>query len=126
MRKVIFCSIFVFYSFCFPSTVLSAENDKVTLQLKWFHQFQFAGYYAAKEKGFYNDLGLDVDIKEKELSINNIEQVINGDSEYGIADSVLVLYRAKNESVIIVSPIFQHSPSVLISLKKAVLKVPMN
>jgi len=124
MRKVIFCSIFVFYSFCFPSTVLSAENDKVTLQLKWFHQFQFAGYYAAKEKGFYNDLGLDVDIKEKELSINNIEQVINGDSEYGIADSVLVLYKAKNESVVIVSPIFQHSPSVLISLKKDGIESP--
>ena len=124
MRKVIFCSIFIFYSFCFPSTVLSAENEKVTLQLKWFHQFQFAGYYAAKEKGFYNDLGLDVDLKEKKLAVNNIEQVINGEAEYGIADSVLVLYRAKNESVIIVSPIFQHSPSVLISLKKSGIESP--
>ena len=35
----------------------------VTLQLKWQHQFQFAGYYAAREKGFYRDRGLDVTIR---------------------------------------------------------------
>ncbi|HXS29804.1 MAG TPA: ABC transporter substrate-binding protein, partial [Steroidobacteraceae bacterium] len=36
--------------------------DKATLQLKWHHQFQFAGYYAAVEKGFYREAGLDVTI----------------------------------------------------------------
>src|SRR5580692_11205184 len=38
-------------------------DDKVTLQLKWVTQAQFAGYYAAKDKGFYKDEGLDVTIK---------------------------------------------------------------
>src|SRR5436190_2086334 len=38
--------------------------DAVTLQLKWRHQFQFAGYYAAVEKGFYRDAGLEVGILE--------------------------------------------------------------
>ena len=37
-----------------------AEPAKVRLQLKWYHQFQFAGFYAALEKGFYRDAGLDV------------------------------------------------------------------
>ena len=37
--------------------------DKVTLQLKWVTQAQFAGYYVAKDKGFYKDEGLDVTIK---------------------------------------------------------------
>ena len=37
--------------------------DKVTLQLKWVTQAQFAGYYVAKAKGFYDEEGLDVDIK---------------------------------------------------------------
>ncbi|TIX43299.1 MAG: ABC transporter substrate-binding protein, partial [Mesorhizobium sp.] len=37
--------------------------DKVTLQLKWVTQAQFAGYYVAKAKGFYEAEGLDVDIK---------------------------------------------------------------
>jgi ABC-type nitrate/sulfonate/bicarbonate transport system substrate-binding protein len=40
--------------------VQSDELERVTLQLKWKHQFQFAGYYAAKEKGFYQEAGLDV------------------------------------------------------------------
>ena len=36
---------------------------KVTLQLKWVTQAQFAGYYVAKDKGFYGDEGLEVEIK---------------------------------------------------------------
>lgn len=36
--------------------------DRVTLQLKWKHQFQFAGYYAALEQGFYREAGLAVRI----------------------------------------------------------------
>ena len=39
-------------------------QESVTLQLKWTHQFQFAGYYMAKQKGFYNEAGLDVTIKQ--------------------------------------------------------------
>ena len=48
---------------CFlPSQVEAREAklETVVLQLKWFHQFQFAGYYAAVEKGFYRDAGLNV------------------------------------------------------------------
>ena len=37
--------------------------DKVTLQLKWVTQAQFAGYFVAQEKGYYEDAGLDVTIK---------------------------------------------------------------
>ena len=38
----------------------NASPEKITLQLKWYHQFQFAGYYAAAEKGFYQNAGLEV------------------------------------------------------------------
>lgn len=100
------------------------SQEKVTLQLKWFHQFQFAGYYAAKEKGFYDDVGLDVEIKERDLKFNNIEQVIKGEAQYGVADSALLLYKIKNEPVVIVAPIFQHSPNVLISLKNSGINSP--
>jgi ABC-type nitrate/sulfonate/bicarbonate transport system substrate-binding protein len=41
---------------CLPVSAFGA--GQVTLQLKWFHQFQFAGYYAAKEKGFYAAEGI--------------------------------------------------------------------
>ena len=46
----------------FAASVAHAA-DKVTLQLKWVTQAQFAGYYVAKDKGFYKDDGLDVTIK---------------------------------------------------------------
>lgn len=63
-------------------------------------------------------MGLDVEIKQRDLKYNNIDEVINGNAQYGVADSILILYRLKQQPVVIVSPIFQHSPSVFISLKK--------
>jgi NitT/TauT family transport system substrate-binding protein len=45
------------------ATTAAQADDHVTLQLKWVTQAQFAGYYVAKEKGFYEDEGLDVEIK---------------------------------------------------------------
>ena len=45
-------------------SLTSAEAaDPVTVQLKWVAQAQFAGYFVAKDKGFYKDAGLDVTIK---------------------------------------------------------------
>lgn len=108
--------------FLFISSLLA--NEKVTLQLKWLHQFQFAGYYAAKEKGFYSQEGLDVEIKERDRSKNNIEQVISGEAEYGVADSILLLYRSRKEPLVIVAPVFQHSPNVLFTLKSSGLDSP--
>src|ERR1041385_4690903 len=61
-----------------------ANLEKLTLQLKWVTQAQFAGYYVAKEKGFYKDVGLDVDIKPGGPDINP-SQVIGG----GGADVVI-------------------------------------
>ena len=47
------------------TTIVSTAfaGDKVTIQLKWVTQAQFAGYYVAKDKGFYDAEGLDVTIK---------------------------------------------------------------
>lgn len=98
--------------------------EKVSLQLKWFHQFQFAGYYAAKEKGYYKDVGLDVEIKERKIQHDNVEQVIKGESQYGIADSELMVYRSRQEPVVLVSAILQHSPIVLVTLKKSNIENP--
>jgi len=101
-----------------------SADEKVVLQLKWLHQFQFAGYYAAHEKGFYKEVGLDVEIRERDLDKNNVQQVIDDEAQYGVADSVLLLYKAKKEPVVIVAPIFQHSPNVLITLKSSGLDSP--
>ena len=98
--------------------------EKVSVQLKWHHQFQFAGYYAAVEQGYYAAEGLDVTLIGRDKEKNHIEQVIHGEAEYGIADSVLLLYMAKKKPIVIVAPIFQHSPNVLITLKKSGIDSP--
>ena len=48
------------------ATQAAVAADKLTLQLKWVAQGQFGGYFVAKDKGFYKEEGLDVDIRSEE------------------------------------------------------------
>lgn len=99
--------------------VLAQENFwRVRLQLKWLHQFQFAGYYAAIEKGYYRDVGLDVQLLEATANEEPAQVVLRGGAEYGIATSDLVLYRSRGEPVVALASIFQHSPYVLVTSEK--------
>ncbi|MGI9402758.1 MAG: ABC transporter substrate-binding protein [Rhizobiaceae bacterium] len=63
----------------------AAAADKVTLQLKWVAQAQFAGYFVAKDKGFYEEAGLDVEIKPGGPDIAP-EQIIAGGGADVIVD----------------------------------------
>ena len=64
--------------------------EKFTLQLKWMHQFQFAGYYAAELQGYYRDAGLNVTIKQATTGIDPVQEVINGKADYGVGSSSLL------------------------------------
>ena len=66
------------------TTAAARAADPVTLQLKWVADAQFAGYYVAKDKGFYKEAGLDVTIKPGGPDVNP-EQVLAG----GGADVVI-------------------------------------
>ncbi len=100
---------------------LSANEplQKVSLQLKWKYQFQFAGFLIAKEKGFYKDVGLDVDIKELEKDIDIVDEVINQNIEFGVSDSSLIYEALKEKPVLAMMAIYQHTPFVLIGLKES-------
>ncbi|WP_341206337.1 ABC transporter substrate-binding protein [uncultured Psychrosphaera sp.] len=93
----------------------AANEKKVVLQLKWKHQFQFAGYYAAKYKGFYKDAGLQVEIRERDIKSSPLEDVLAGRATFGISDSSLVLQRLHNKPLVITSTVFQHSPLVFMA-----------
>ena len=62
----------------------AAELDKVSLQLKWVTQAQFAGYYAALEEGYYEDEGLEVELKPGGPDITPEQVVASGQAEFGI------------------------------------------
>src|ERR1700738_1091578 len=59
MRKISLLVVSLAFGFSLTS---AHADDKITIQLKWVAQAQFAGYFVAREKGFYKDVGLDVTI----------------------------------------------------------------
>ena len=97
----------------------SKELKKVTLQLSWFDQFQFAGYYIAKEKGFYKELGLDVRILPFKFGIDIPLEVSNGNIDFAIGRETLLLERAKNRNIVALYALFQATPLVLLSTKES-------
>src|SRR5207248_438681 len=62
----------------------SSKTTKVTLQLKWVAQAQFAGYFAAEAKGYYKQAGLDVNVKLGGPDISPEQVVLGGSAEFGI------------------------------------------
>lgn len=100
----------------------AAANDKVRLQLKWQHQFQFAGYYAAKEKGYYQAAGLDVEIIPCEPGDDPMQKVLQGKAEFGVGSTQLLLLREQGKPLVALAVIFQHSPMALMTLKQSALQ----
>jgi len=92
--------------------------DRLTLQLKWDHSFQFAGFYVAKERGFYRELGLDVHLEPARPGVDPVRQVVSGKAQYGVGNSSLLLERYAGRPLVAVAAIFQHSPMVLIAAEK--------
>ena len=100
-------------------------NQKVTLYLDWLNQFQFAGYYIAKEKGYYKDLGIDIEIKEFRSNYSSIvENVVSNEAIYAIGKSSLILNNNDNKNIILLSTIFQKSPLILLTLESSEIKTP--
>lgn len=100
------------------SILLSANtNKKITLQLNWLNQFQFAGYYIAKEKGFYNDVGIDLDIKEFTSNTDLIQMVKTKRADFAIGSSSLLIDRINGADVVALGAILQESPLMLLVKK---------
>jgi len=102
----------------------SNSPEKISLQLKWTHQFQFAGYYAAKEQGYYTDAGLDVEFIERTVDIDLVKQVLSGKAQYGVGDTGLISVFSKGTQIKALAAIFQHSPLVFISKKSSLITNP--
>jgi len=88
----------------------ATSPDKVTLQLKWVAQAQFAGYYAAAAKGYYKEFGLDVTIKPGGPDITPEQVVASGQAQFGIdwLPSLLAT-RDKGGDIVNVAQVFTRS-----------------
>lgn len=120
MKQLVSVVLFVL---CMLPSALWAEQDKtsetIKIQFKWMHGFQFAGYYAAIEKGFFEEEGLKVELLEKQPDENYIDSVLKGNADYGVSDISLLNYHTSGYPVVLVAQIFQHSPLVFISHKSS-------
>jgi NitT/TauT family transport system substrate-binding protein len=91
---------------------------KVTLQLQWVTQSQFAGYYAAVDKGLYHAEGLDVTIKVGAVEIVPQQVVAAGGAQFGIAWLPKVLAsREQGARLVNIAQVFQRSGTLEISWK---------
>lgn len=106
--------------------IYARSLEKVSIQLDWLHQFQFAGYYIAKEKGYFKDENLDVNIKEFDFSVNLLNDVLTSASEYAVGKSSLIVDKLEGKNVVLLAAIYQNSPMVLISLKNSNINKPID
>jgi len=107
---------------CIP---IHAADEKVRLRLAWKNQFQFAGYYVAKEKGFYEQEGLDVSILEKQKDINNVQELLSGKTDFAVGRSSILINRARGDDVVALMAAFQHSPMMLLTLQSSGISKPV-
>jgi diguanylate cyclase (GGDEF)-like protein len=98
-----------------PITQQNAALQVIDVQLRWKHQFQFAGYYAAIAQGYYRDEGLEVRLHEGGPNITPVEEVLSGRAQYAEANSELLYARLHGKPLVALAVIFQHSPSVLLA-----------
>jgi len=111
MRLLLVSAFFIFFS------CLASAQDTINVRLLWKHQFQFAGYYMAKEKGFYAEEGLDVRLQEFDFGLDLVDEVIQGRSQFGIARTSLLIDKNAGADVVALFAAYQQSPLMLLTRK---------
>ena len=106
------------------ASAASAE-ESVSLRLSWLLNVQSAGYVMADAKGFYNDVGLDVDIMPGGPNLNSTAMVAAGQNTFGTNDISAVLFgEAEGMEFAVVGACFQKNPAGLLSLAETGIKEP--
>ena len=97
----------------------AVEKSAVSVQLKWLPQAQFMGYYVAKAKGYYDEVGLDVTIVSGGGDISETTAVYNGTVDFGVTwVSNLINADAGGMDLLEVAQVYQRSGLVLVYKKK--------
>jgi len=105
---------------------IARAAEKVSVRLKWLPQAQFAGYYVARAKGFYEAAGLDVTINPGGPNLNSEALVAAGSDTFGVgggSDSIMFA-RAKNLPLVSLAMMFQGSATVFVARKSSGIAGP--
>lgn len=103
---------------CNPASQAAPEPDKVSLQLNWIFQSQFAGFFVAQQEGLYRAENLEVDIIPGSSTFDPLSKVVSKEADFALlTDPTQVLQaREAGEGVVAVAILYQQNPNVWISL----------
>jgi NitT/TauT family transport system substrate-binding protein len=106
------------------SALPAVAADKVSLRLKWVAQAQFAGYYVAKAKGFYDQAGLDLTINPGGPNLNVETLVASGNDTFGVAGGTegVLLAREKGLPLVCIGVAVQKTPFTYVTYKDSGIK----
>lgn len=102
--------------------VFANAQKEINVQLLWKNQFQFAGFYIAKEKGYYANIGLDVNIIEWNNQANLVDDVVSGKTQYSVVRQNSLIDISENKEIIYLATIYQTSPMVVLADKSSDIK----
>jgi NitT/TauT family transport system substrate-binding protein len=109
------------------ASLAMAQQDPLTLQLKWLPQAQFAGYYVAHDKGFYKDVGLAVTVKPGGPDIDPSQVIASGGADVVVdwMPSALAI-RERGVPLVNIAQVFQRSGMALVCRKDAGIGAPQD
>jgi NitT/TauT family transport system substrate-binding protein len=111
------CILFSIFLFGCDTPKPPKVPDAVTLQLKWVHQAQFAGFYVAREKGYYARENIDVTFLEGGPGIDLDQSLLSGKAQFGVmAPEDILFQRSQGKPLTAIASIFRQSALVFVSL----------
>jgi NitT/TauT family transport system substrate-binding protein len=91
--------------------------DEVTLQLKWVHQAQFAGFYVAQEKGYYAKENIKANFLEGGQDIDIAQRVVSGQADFGVlTPEFIFMRRNQGEPLTAIAAIYRRSAVVFVAM----------
>ncbi len=119
--------IVVCLSACAPATTRATALTPITVQLKWLHQAQFAGLYAADQNAYYVDEGLKVTFVEGGPTVDLMQPVLNGTAQFGVAGAdQLIAALADGKALRAIGVIYRRSPMAFMALSNSGITRPQD
>jgi len=109
-----FMSRFVLLLLAVVALLGATEPEHVHIQLSWYHQFQFAGIYAAESRGYFADEALAVEIREYAPGCDIPFELESGRTQFAVYDSKILDEWARGRDIGLLAIIHQRSPSVML------------
>jgi NitT/TauT family transport system substrate-binding protein len=99
--------------------------DQVTVQFKWVHQAQFAGFYTAEEQGYYADENIEISFVPGGVGVDIFEGVSIGDNIFSVvgADSLIVEW-AEGKPITAIATIYRVNPFLLVAFADSGITTP--